>query len=59
VTTSFGIIGLIESGILCAVIGRFDVPDSEWEWFLVAAIGILTLLSQTLMTGALKFEDAG
>jgi len=59
VTTSFGIIGLIQSAVICGVVGRLDVPDSAWEWFLVSSVGILTFVSQTVMTFALKFEDAG
>ena len=58
ITCSFGFIGVMQCSILCAIIARFDIPQTAWEWCLVLSVGGLSFVGQTLITCSLRFEQA-
>src|SRR5690348_11116567 len=59
ITGFFGLIGVVQSAVLCLIIQRFDIPESAWEWFLILSVATLSFLGQTFITCSLKYEQAG
>ncbi|ODM97549.1 Solute carrier family 35 member G1 [Orchesella cincta] len=55
----YGFVGTVGSLLLCYTVGEFQFPETGYHWFLAASIAGLTFVGQSLLTLALKYEQAG
>ena len=58
VLSHFGVWGCIEAAIILAARGKFCLPESQIDRWLIYCIGIASFLGQIFMIVSAKFESA-